>query len=237
MYRTAIAMTSKYPACIQNSHDNQYPPQDYKHRISSSRDFRPIHRDMHRRISLFAEKWLILGILLALVPFFQNMSLIPEEDNSVDIREIAPFRPEGTWDSPFAQYLPSDIHASSLSDVEQSILSHNFDPLLKDLELTYAPKGSSSSGQRSPASIAPETDELTPEANANWKLGVINPTKLRLMYSNNELAEGFQLSCEAESGHRGLFFRMSHPLSTQLNLGVTHETDLRQSQIQLDYRW
>jgi len=188
---------------------------------------------------LFTEKWLILGILLALVPFFQNMSLIPEEDDSVDIREIAPFRPEGTWDSPFAQYLPSDMSASSLSDVEQSILSHNFDPLLKDLELTYAPKSSSSAGRRAPASIAPGTgvDEVVSETNTNWKLGLINPTKLRLMYSNNELAEGFQLSCEAESGHRGLFFRMSHPLSTQLNLGVTHETDLRQSQIQLDYRW
>ncbi|MGZ5280525.1 MAG: hypothetical protein ACXWC9_11305, partial [Pseudobdellovibrionaceae bacterium] len=82
---------------------------------------------MRIRISLFKEKWLILGFLLALVPLFQNMSLIPEEDDTVDIREIAPFRPEGTWDSPFAQYLPSDLHASSLSDVEQSILSHNFD--------------------------------------------------------------------------------------------------------------
>ncbi len=193
---------------------------------------------MRKQNSVISEKWLILGILLALVPLFQNMSLIPNEDgDSIDIREIAPARPEGNWDSPLAQYIPQNMHATSLTDVQQSFLSHNFDPMLKDLELTYFPHGSAhgtSVAQRSPASLGAE--EVKEKA-SNWKLGVINPTKVRLMYSNPEVAEGFQVSCEAQSGQAGLYFRMSHPLTSKLNLGVTHETALRQSQIQMDYRW
>jgi hypothetical protein len=193
---------------------------------------------MRKSKSVASKKWLILGILLALVPLFQNMSLVPEEDDaSFDIREIAPARPEGNWDSPLAQYIPQDMHATSLTDVQQSFLSHNFDPMLKDLELTYFPHGSghgSAADSRSPASLG--TEDVKEKA-SNWKLGVINPTKVRLMYSNPEVAEGFQVSCEAQTGQAGLYFRMSHPLTSKLNLGVTHETALRQSQIQVDYRW
>ena len=184
---------------------------------------------------LLSEKWLILGILLALVPLFQNMSPTQNEDR-VDLREIAPQRPSGDWDSPYAQYFPKDMHASDLGDVGQDLLSHNFDPVLKELELTYFPQESQRSAGRSPASID-GASVASDNEKSNWKLGVINPTKMRLMYSNPEVAQGFQVSCEAETGRAGLFFRMSHPLTSKMNLGVTHETAQRQSQIQVDYRW
>lgn len=191
---------------------------------------------MRKVAPVVSEKWLILGLLLALVPFFQNMSPVRDEDDRIDLREIAPLRPEGNWDSPYAQLLPAQMRATSLQEVEQDILSHNFDPMLKELELTYLPRGGGSGSSRSPASLGEKDVELENDR-SSWKLGLINPTKLRLMYSNPQIAEGFQLSCEAESGQKGLYFRMSHPLSSQLNVGVTHETGQRQSQIQMDYRW
>ncbi len=191
---------------------------------------------MRKPVRSLSEKWLILGILLALVPFFQNMSLIPDGEDLVDIRDLAPRKPAGDWDSPMAQYVPGDFHGSSLGDVQQEFLSHNFDPMLKDLELTYFPRGGSGSLNGSVGEADGESRTMDPSA-ASWKLGVINPTKLRLLYSNPELGKGLQLSCEAETGHSGLMFRMSHPLSSKLNLGITHETGLRQSQIQVDYRW
>jgi hypothetical protein len=192
---------------------------------------------MRKRRSVFSEKWLILGILLALVPFFQNMSPSSSDDDRVDLRDIAPVRPEGNWDSPLAQLLPTDMHATDLNGVGQNILSHNFDPMLKELELTYLPHGRNlSAGSRAPASVGPAAAEAAGKDSSSWKLGVINPTKLRLMYSNPQIAEGFQLSCETE-GTSGLFFKMSHPLSSKMNLGITHETGQRQSQIQVDYRW
>jgi hypothetical protein len=108
--------------------------------------------------------------------------------------------------------------------------------MLKELELTYLPHGNSHVGSREPASVGPEASEASGKDSSSWKLGVINPTKLRLMYSNPQISEGFQLSCETE-GTSGLYFKMSHPLSSQMNLGITHETGQRQSQIQVDYRW
>ncbi len=178
------------------------------------------------------EKWLILGILLALVPFFQNMSSLQEE--GVDIRQIAPIRPAGNWDSPLAQYVPANFRGNSLGDVQQQVLSHNFDPMLKDLELTYVPQ---SHGGRSPASLGPAQGALEEPSTSSWKLGLVNPTKLRLQYINPDFGQGLQMSCEAESGHSGVVFKVHHPLSQQLNVGFSHETGERQSQLQMDYRW
>jgi hypothetical protein len=193
---------------------------------------------MRKPVRYLSEKWLILGILLALVPFFQNMSPTKEDGDSVDIRELAPRKPAGDWESPYAQYIPGDFNGDSLNDVQQKLLSHNFDPMLKDLELTYFPNGDSHrAGGADLENPVDGTSKLLQESASSWRLGVINPTKLRLLYSNPELAKGFQVSCEAQTGQAGLMFRMSHPLSSQLNLGITHETDKRQSQIQVDYRW
>jgi hypothetical protein len=181
-------------------------------------------------IRLFSKKWLILGCLFALFPLFQNMS--PNEGE--DIRKIAPRRPAGDWDQPMATLFPKDFNGNSLGDVQKSFLSHNFDPMLKDLEMSYL------QGQNHRfefASDDPKESVPKLEEGGRWKLGLVNPTKLRFSYENQVGGQNFQLICEAQTGQDGMSVRMSRPLTSKLNLGLSHETSHQQSQVQMDYRW
>jgi hypothetical protein len=182
-------------------------------------------------IRLFSKKWLILGFLAALFPFFQNMS--PTGDY-VDIRELAPRKPAGDWDNPMATYFPKDIHGDSLSSVQQKVLSYNFDPILKDLEVTYL------HGNRRRFAFGESEGQNSVDSEdgfGKWKVGLVNPTKLRFSYENQVAGQNLELVCEAQSGRDGMSLRMSRPISSQMHVGLTHETARRESQVQFDYSW
>ncbi|MEZ0391832.1 MAG: hypothetical protein ACAH59_06435 [Pseudobdellovibrionaceae bacterium] len=176
-----------------------------------------------------------MGLLALLVPLFQNMSLL--EDGAFDIREVAPQKPSGDWNSPYSDFFPKNMSARSLEDMERDLLSHHFDPLLKDLELTYlrgSDLGQGSPGQPTGSLLLNDRSE---EISSRWKVSLVNPTRMRFSYDNFSRGKEFNITCEAQPGQEGLSLTMNRPLSTKLSWGITHETGQRQSQIQMDYAW
>jgi hypothetical protein len=179
----------------------------------------------------FSKKWLILGLSLLMIPLFQNMS--PLGEDFFDIRERAPRRPAGAWDSPLASYFPKDMNSTSLGGVEQDLLSHNFDPLLKDLEMTYLRKPEKQ--ELSPSQAFPNSENAS--ALGQWRVGLLSPTKLRFSYDHLTPGSQFAVTCEAQAGGDGVALKMSKPFTEKLSVGLSHETGLRQSQIQMNYTW
>ncbi len=179
-----------------------------------------------------SKKWLILGLLGLLFPLFQNMS---PSDEAGDIRSWAPRKPAGEWDEPLIAYFPKNFSASSLSDVQQSFLSHNFDPMLKDLEMTYRLQDNRLSfGGEKESGILPDGNL---NSNGRWKFGLINSHKLRFSYENQFAGQGLELVCEADSAGEGLSLKMNRPVTSDLHVGLTHETGRNASQVQIDYQW
>lgn len=168
-----------------------------------------------------------------MIPLFQNMS--PTEDGFFDIRDKAPRKPAGEWDSPYAAYFPKNMTGQDLGEIRNSLLSHNFDPLLKDLELTYFSTSQGSTQLSEPDGVLGSANNQ--EKNHKWQVGLINPSLLRLSYENLASGQRFKLTCEAQTTGQGVALKMFRPLTSQLNLGISHETAQRQSQIQMDYTW
>jgi hypothetical protein len=183
---------------------------------------------MFERTAFFSTKRLILGFLILLFPLFQNMSSI----DSFDIREKAPAKPDGFWENPIAAYFPESTAVSNLSGLQQNILSHNFDPLLKDWESRFL----KTQNHSFKASVLNDSAVSEKETHL-WQLGWIQPTKMRLSYQGVLGIPNLRLSCENMQGSNGLKLSMVRPFSNRMNLEVSHETGPRQSQVQMDFRW
>ncbi len=222
--------------------------------------------------SLLRPQYFLLLIALALIPFFQNMSVNKNwKDGEFDIREIAPQKPEGYTDQSFNQYLPQNFSGHSFADFQQSVLSHNFDPLLKNLEIKYlqplTPEFHNYDGNRhfrgpasddsynSGANVAdqPGLDDSFDRTAASWKLSLLSPQKMRLSYSlsyspvlnysgKDEKPESvnqknLRLICEANTKENSVQLGLTQELSSHTQLGVSHQTSDRQSQLHFDYTW
>lgn len=180
------------------------------------------------------DKWLLLFLLVSLVPLFQNMS--PFDNSVVDIRDIAPRKPAGNWNSDYGAYFPeSNSDIQSLGDAQNEFLQHNFSSYLRDFELRYLTLDSRrfrfAEGKESSGSLH-EVGQTS-----HWSLGLINSNKLRLLYLNDKVFNGLKFSMEAGPSIQGVSLRVDQDLGRNWGLGVSHQTELRQSRVQLDYRW
>jgi hypothetical protein len=182
------------------------------------------------------KKWLILGLGCLLLPLYQNMSPFDQGD-SVDIRDYAPRKPAGYLDNPMAAYVPGDFAGSNLSQVGESLLSHNFDSVIKRTEFL----GVSLFDGEDSFTTAPDAHGgygLQASQSNKLRLDVLGPSQLRLSYHlAASSGSGWNMSCQADPGSRGLSLQMNHPLSSKVNLGVSHETEARLSQLKMGIAW
>lgn len=186
--------------------------------------------------ALFNKKWLILILGCLLLPLYQNMSPV-DESKFVDIRDYAPRRPAGYLENPMAAYFPSDISGNSLGDISSSFLGHNFDPMLKRteglgvslIEGSHSFKGYEETGSVAFSEISPNSGLL--------RMDVMSATTLRLSYQLfSESGSQWNMVCQADA-RTGLQFQMNHPLSSQINLGLSHETQDQSSQVRMGIAW
>lgn len=219
--------------------------------------------------SLMRPQYFLLLIALALIPFFQNMSVNKNwKDGEFDIREIAPQKPEGYSDQSFAQYMPQNFSGHSFAEFQQSMLSHNLDPMLKNLEIRYLQpitpifNYDSSRSLRGPASVdgtsldngvSGGVDDPFDRSSAAWKLSLLSPQKMRLSYSLSHSSallysgheekpvavnqKNLRFICEANTKENSVQLGLTQELSSHTQLGVSHQTGDRQSQLHFDYTW
>ncbi len=185
--------------------------------------------------ALFHKKWLILILGCLLLPLYQNMSPV-DESQFVDIRDYAPRRPAAYLENPMAAYFPSDISGDNLNDLGSHILGHNFDPMLKRTEgIGVSLLGSSQSFK-----AYEQTGSVisSPEQSAGLlRMDLTSPTSLRLSYRLfSETGSHWTMVCQADT-RTGLHFEMNHPLSSQIQFGVSHETQAQSSQLRMGIAW
>lgn len=193
----------------------------------------PLFRSKFRSQKLLIkEKWLILFILVAMVPMFQNMS--PFDTAVIDIRDIAPRKPAGNWNSDYANFFPSNNSGmTSLGDVQSELLGHHFNPYLREFESKYLTFDSHSFSGGGPGPAASSSVEKS----SRWTVGLVNSNKLRVLYLNEKIFKGMQFSMETGADHGGLNLNITQDLGSNWGLGLNHQTDLRQSRVTLDYNW
>jgi len=184
---------------------------------------------------LRSKKWLILGLIAVLVSFYQNMS--PHKgwkSDEFDIRESAPAKPDGYFEDPLAAYFPAaGLGSGSLGDLSQGLLSHNLNPLLERTEYFGLSLFSDTGTHYGSLEGSGRNFSAHRGASSPWHLQVINPQKMRVTYS---IESGVQVSCDAESG-QGLQLSMLRPISSNMNIGLSHQVERQSSQIQMDLRW
>lgn len=178
------------------------------------------------------DKWLLLFVLVAMVPLFQNMS--PFDTTVIDIRDIAPRKPAGNWNSDYANFFPNNnSRMTSLGDVQSELLGHHFNPYLRELESKYLTYDSHSFSGGGSSSVASSDTQKT----SRWTVGLVNSNKLRVLYLNEKIFKGMQFSMEAGAAHGGLNLNITQDLGNNWGFGLNHQTDLRQSRVTLDYTW
>lgn len=173
--------------------------------------------------------WLICA-LLALFPFFQNMSPFGE----YDLTEQAPKRPEGYVLDPAARWVPQRIVASTPEGVGQRILEHNLNPALKNLEgLTLSAwQGMQTSvftfkdGQAQILGLESEDGEVP------FQISLVSPEHMRF-----SLEGAVKFSCDMKKGEEGPRVGISKDLSSKMHLEMFHQTEGRRSQIQMQMDW
>lgn len=181
------------------------------------------------------KKWLILGLSCLLLPLYQNMSPF-DEGKLVDLRDYAPRRPAGYLENPMAAYFPSDVSGDSLGDISSHLLGHNFDPMLKRTEGLGVSLLGGSHSFKSYEDSAPLI-LMERERPDLLRMDVSSPTSLRLSYQLfSEAGSQWTMVCEAD-GRKGLNFQMNHPLSSRVNVGLSHETQEKSSQLRMGIAW
>ena len=185
-------------------------------------------------------KWLVLGLGCLLIPLYQNMGPVTaplSEGQTVDIRDYAPRKPSGYWDNPMAAYVPGHFSGGSLNDVGESLLGHNMDPMMKRTEfLGFSLLDGSDSFSGTENSLGDYSFEKSPSS--SLRFDVVSPSQVRLSYNlvSSTGGGGWSMVCQADA-RSGVSLQMNHPLSSQIHLGVSHETEARLSQFRMGIAW
>jgi hypothetical protein len=182
------------------------------------------------------ERWLVIMVLFSLVPFFQNMS--PFDSSRIDIRAIAPDRPEGSWDSEYGRYFPKNYgQFLGLGDVGNALFEHNLDPIIKDFEDRYLTFSSGARGTLGPPEGSSAANAGLSKSPYRWSVGLLNSQKLRLMYEDSRWLGDLRFSVEIKNQANGSQFFLSRSLNENWGFGLSHQLEGRQSRLHLDYHW
>lgn len=191
---------------------------------------------MIKGIGFFKKKWLILGLIFALIPLYQNMTPF-EAGQEVDIRDYAPRRPAGYLENPMAAYVPQSFSGDSMNDVQESLLGHNFNEMLKRTEDIGASLVDNSDSYTGEPQSARGVSETRSDERDKLKLDVLSPSSLRLSYKIGSRHPAGEWTMACENKGNSLKLQMTHPLSTTVDLGLSHETEAKTSQVRMGISW
>ena len=170
---------------------------------------------------------LILGALFCFV-LFQNMS---PSDDTFDIREIAPQKPEGYHDF---QYLPDHISGNSPNSLGTEILEYHFADSLKALQMRFDSNtgwtNESSDPSGGPMGTSGPANGKTP--GSHMGVGILGTDRMGFYYE-----DAVKFRCDYSASSKSLQISLNRALTKSSNLTLRHETDTQQSTVNFSYRW
>lgn|GEM_PF-3597850 len=153
-----------------------------------------------------------------------------------DIRVWAPAKPSGYLEDPDAAYVPMNFHGSSLNDVGQSLLDHNFGEMTRQWEGQMNHWGPDVYTHDDLFGTS-STDLSKDQSGGKFRWGLPNPSLMRFSYLGADNGDGYKLTCDVGPGVGGAKFAFSKRLDAHVNLEMTHQTSDRQSQIHMQWDW